>query len=82
MQLILGFYGEGDFFTMKGVVEELLEQVGMKKRVHYDAKAGKTFLHPGRQANIVYDGTVIGYLVKFIQQFAKTTIWRLEHTLQ
>ena len=43
MQLILGFYGEGDFFTMKGVVEELLEQVGMKKRVHYDAKAGKTF---------------------------------------
>ena len=39
MQLILGFYGEGDFFTMKGVVEELLEQVGMKKRVHYDAKA-------------------------------------------
>ena len=31
MQLILGFYGEGDFFTMKGVVEELLEQVGMKK---------------------------------------------------
>ncbi len=62
MQLTLGFYGEGDFFTMKGVVEELLEQVGMKKRVHYDAKAGKTFLHPGRQANIVYDGTVIGYL--------------------
>ena len=58
MQLILGFYGEGDFFTMKGVVEELLEQVGMKKRVHYDAKAGKTFLHPGRQANIVYDETV------------------------
>ena len=32
MQLILGFYGEGDFFTMKGVVEELLEQVGMKKK--------------------------------------------------
>ena len=62
VQFTLGFYGDGDFFTMKGVVEELLEQVGMKKRVHYDAKAGKTFLHPGRQANIVYDGTVIGYL--------------------
>ena len=62
MQLTLGFYGEGDFFTMKGVVEELLEQVGMKNRTHYDANAGKTFLHPGRQANIIYDGTVIGYL--------------------
>ena len=23
---------------------------------------GKTYLHPGRQANIVYEGTVIGYL--------------------
>lgn len=62
MQFTLGFYGDGDFFTMKGVVEEFLEQVGMKDRVHYDADAGKSFLHPGRQANIVYDGNVIGYL--------------------
>ncbi len=62
MQFTLGFYGDGDFFTMKGVVEEFLEQVGMKDRVHYDADAGKSFLHPGRLANIVYDGNVIGYL--------------------
>lgn len=62
MQFTLGFYGDGDFFTMKGVVEEFLEQVGMKDRVHYGADAGKSFLHPGRQANIVYDGNVIGYL--------------------
>lgn len=62
MQFTLGFYGDGDFFTMKGVLEEFLEQVGMKDRVHYDADAGKSFLHPGRQANIVYDGNVIGYL--------------------
>ena len=27
MQFTLGFYGDGDFFTMKGVVEEFLEQV-------------------------------------------------------
>lgn len=62
MQFTLGFYGYGDFFTMKGVVEEFLDQVGMNKKVNYDANSGKTFLHPGRQANIVYDGTVIGYL--------------------
>lgn len=62
MQFTLGFYGDGDFFTMKGVVEEFLDQVGMNKKVNYDAKSGKSFLHPGRQANIVYDGTVIGYL--------------------
>ena len=62
MQFTLGFYGDGDFFTMKGVVEEFLGQVGIDKDISYDAKAGKTFLHPGRQANVVYNDTVIGYL--------------------
>ena len=62
MQFTLGFYGDGDFFTMKGVVEEFLGQVGMNKKIRYDAKAGKPFLHPGRQADIVYKNTVIGYL--------------------
>ena len=62
MQFTLGFYGQGDFYTMKGVVEEFFEAVGMKKQPTYDPAAGKTFLHPGRQANIVYDGEVLGYL--------------------
>ena len=62
MQFTLGFYGEGDFFTMKGVIEEFFEGVGMRKTPEYDPKAGKPFLHPGRQANILYDGCVVGYL--------------------
>lgn len=62
MQFTLGMYGEGDFFSMKGVVEEFLEKAGLSQKEIYDPKAGKTFLHPGRQANIIYDGTVIGYL--------------------
>ena len=62
MQFTLGFYGDGDFFTLKGVVEEFFESVGMHKKVEYDPQAGKTFLHPGRQALIVYEGTVVGYL--------------------
>ena len=28
----------------------------------YDPNAGKTYLHPGRQANILYDGKIVGYL--------------------
>ncbi|MDO4261062.1 MAG: phenylalanine--tRNA ligase subunit beta [Eubacteriales bacterium] len=62
MQLTLGMYGDGDFFTMKGVVEELLDKIGMHEKETYDPAAGKPFLHPGRQANIVYGGTVIGYM--------------------
>jgi len=62
MQFCLGMYGEGDFFTMKGVVEEFFEKVGMKNAVVYDNKSGKNYLHPGRQANIIYNDKVVGYL--------------------
>ena len=62
VQFTLGFYDEGDFFTMKGVVEEFLERAGMHDIVDYDPNAGKSFLHPGRQANIIYQGKVIGYM--------------------
>ena len=62
MQFTLGMYGEGDFFVMKGVVEEFFEKAGLHKTASYDPQAGKPFLHPGRQANIIYDGEVMGYL--------------------
>ena len=47
---------------MKGVVEEFFEKIGMERKETYDPNAGKPYLHPGRQANIVYEGKVIGYL--------------------
>lgn len=62
MQFTLGLYGEGDFFSMKGVVEEFFEKIGMKEKESYDPNSGKAFLHPGRQANIIYDGDIVGYL--------------------
>lgn len=62
MQFTLGMYGDGDFFTMKGVVEEFLDKVGIAGRKTYEPKSGKPFLHPGRQADIMYGRTVLGYL--------------------
>ncbi len=62
MQFTLGFYGEGDFFTLKGVVEEALVAVGLTGTIRYLPDAKKNFLHPGRQALIEYEGKVIGYL--------------------
>ncbi len=62
MQFTLGMYGDGDFYTMKGVIEEFLYKVGMTEKPVYDPAAGKPFLHPGRQANVFYQGRVIGYL--------------------
>ena len=61
-QFTLGMYGEGDFFTLKGVVEEFFVKAGLNQKITYDPNAGKTFLHPGRQADIIYNETVVGYL--------------------
>ena len=70
MQFTLGMYGEGDFYTMKGVVEEFFDKAGMSGKETYDPNSGKPFLHPGRQADVIYDGKTIGYLGELHPQVA------------
>lgn len=72
MQFTLGMYGKGDFFSMKGVVEEFFEKIGMKDKETYDPNAGRPYLHPGRQANIIYDGKTVGYLGEVHPEVADT----------
>ena len=62
MQFTLGFYGEGDFFSLKGVCEEFFEKMGMRAKPHYSTEKAFPFLHPGRQAEILYEGEILGYL--------------------
>ncbi len=71
MMMTLGMYGKGDFFELKGVVEEFFDKIGMSEIKEYDPKAGKTFLHPGRQANILYKDTVVGFLGEVHPETAK-----------
>ena len=54
-----GFYGDGDFYTMKGMIEDFLQACGMHERMTVE-KSSENFLHPGRQAYILYDGERIG----------------------
>ena len=62
-QLTLGAYGEGvDFYVMKGVIEELFEHIGMQDKVHYEPSCDRPYLHPGRKADIIYQGQTVGYL--------------------
>ena len=72
-QLTLGFYGDGDFYTLKGVVEDFLCAAGVKEKLVCDPEDGKSFLHPGRQALLILSdprggakgaavNTVIGYM--------------------
>ncbi len=69
MQLTLGFYGAGDFFTMKGVVEEMLESLSLLDRAEitpYPEGEKKPYLHPGRQAQVRLiagkNSAAVGYL--------------------
>lgn len=62
MQLTMGMYGGVDFYDMKGAVEVILRQCGLAEKISYKADGGYPFLHPGRQAAIVYNNEVIGYL--------------------
>ncbi len=71
MQFTLGMYGEGDastkdgegnFFVMKGVVEEFLERAGLNGRITYDPESNIPYLHPTRQANIIYNKKKLGFL--------------------
>ena len=61
MQFALAAYGDIDFFEMKGVVEEFIGKAGMSGRIKYEPSK-RPYLHPGRQADIIYNKEVIGYL--------------------
>ena len=61
-KITMGMYGNDcDFFTIKGVVEALLEKVGIKG---YDVEAvsDMVYMHPGRTAKLSVDGEELGYL--------------------
>ncbi len=60
--LTLGMYGEGDFFALKGVLEEMFLKLGISQSFTCDPNGGYPFLHPGRQAAVKDGDTVIGYL--------------------
>ncbi len=60
--LTFGCFGEGDFFDLKGVVENTLDGLGLSKKREYRAVSCYPYLHPGRQAYVGYEGKTIGHL--------------------
>lgn len=56
--LSLGLYGkEEDFFTLKGIVETLLSNFGVNAEY---VRSNEPYLHPGRQAAVTVNDTIIG----------------------
>lgn len=61
MRLTLGMYGEGDFFTMKGVVEEIFDKLGVSG-IECEPSNDIPYLHPGRQARLMKGKLEIGMI--------------------
>lgn len=61
-KLTLGGYGNIDFYEMKSVVEELFLNTGQTSDLVYENRKNISFLHPGRQAYIIYMDEVVGYM--------------------
>ena len=61
MRLTLGMYGAGDFFDMKGVVEEIFDKLGVTG-AECEPSNDIPYLHPGRQARIQKGKLDLGFI--------------------
>ena len=61
-RLVLGMYGDCNFFVLKGVLEELFLKLGLDDKVVFEPTKEHTFLHPGRQAKIMVSGQNAGFI--------------------
>lgn len=59
--LSIGMYGDSDYFYIKGVVDTLLERLGIQKCKYLREENHPSF-HPGRTANIIYEDKVLGVI--------------------
>lgn len=51
-----------DFFQVKGIIERYLHNLGLAGKITYVADQSRSEMHPGRTANIMLDGQLIGFL--------------------
>ena len=59
-RITIGFFRDGDFYTLKGMVDELLDKAGIADAVYTADRDNATF-HPGRCAKVLAsDGTELG----------------------
>lgn len=60
-----------DFYQLKGIVERYLHNMAIAGTIEYVADGSRQEMHPGRTANILLDGQLIGFLGQVHPQVAK-----------
>ncbi len=72
IRLTLGFYGDGDFYRLKGICQAVLDDMGIQN-VTYAPKADDPTFHPGQCATAsMADGTVLATLGALHPSVAQT----------
>lgn len=73
-------YIKCDFYTIKGIVQNLLDYLGLKNRYTFD-KSNVKDLHPGISANLILDQKNIGIIGKINPTLNKDDIYVCEISL-
>ena len=85
--LMSGIYNLGindkkvNFYTLKGIIEELLEYLGYKNRYSFVVKDLPNEVHPGQSASIVLNNVNIGIIGKVHPSFMKEDVYVAEINL-
>lgn len=59
--LTIGIYGEADYLDLKGIVENVVESLGLSK-VNFVRESENPSYHPGKTANLMVGKTKVGVL--------------------
>lgn len=65
-----------DFFTIKGLLENLFEQLGITEDVHYQTVTEMKEMHPGRTAAIYLGEKFIGFVGQVHPTITKVMIFQ------
>jgi len=86
--LMTGVYNLGlketkvNFYTIKGVVEELLDYLGYKNRYSFVVNDLPKEMHPGQSASIILNGNNIGFVGKVHPSVLKDNVYVVEIDLE
>ena len=71
-----------DFYTIKGIMEELLDFLGYAKRYALEVRDLPKELHPGQSARIVIDDEDVGIIGKIHPNVSKDSVFVMEVNLE
>ena len=77
LERILNIFTGGDYYLIKGILENLLDYVGLKNRYSYERLSNEYF-HPGMSAKIYIDKEEVGVVGRVHPSVCKDEVYVFE----